>query len=132
MLERTTKSPDSFLGPIGKCLHGDVSSWPVAANFKSIPNPHFVKLPESVVDDLSADQHYAYKICSAIIEGVVDSDLQYLKAGSTVYSRWLTLGCHILRYYILVDEPSLNFEILKKFFFKFTSPAGLKSRQTVY
>ena len=60
----------------GKCLTGDVSSWPVAANFKSISNPQFVQLPESVVNDLSTDQHYAYKICSAIIMGVVDSDLQ--------------------------------------------------------
>ena len=45
MLDGTTKSPDSFSGPIGKSLTGDVSSWPVAANFKSIPNPHFVELP---------------------------------------------------------------------------------------
>ena len=55
MLDGTTKSLDSFSGPIGKSLAGDVSSWPVAANFKSIPNPHFVELPESVVEDLSAD-----------------------------------------------------------------------------
>ena len=115
MLDGTTKSPDSFSGPIGKCLNGDVSSWPVAANFKSIPNPHFVKLPESVVDDLSADQHYAYKICSAVIGGVIDSDLQYLKVGPIVHSRWLTLGCRILRYYVSVDEPSSNLEILANF-----------------
>ena len=96
MLDGITNSQDSFLGPIGKCLNGDVSSWHVAANFKSIPNPHFVKLPESVVDDLRADQHYVYKICSAMIGGVVDSDLQYLKAGPIVYSRWVILGYRIL------------------------------------
>ena len=67
MLDGTTNSPDTFAGPIGKCLTGDVSSWLVAANFKSISNPKFVQLPESVVNDLSTDQHYAYKICSAII-----------------------------------------------------------------
>ena len=39
MLDGTTNSPDTFAGPIGKCLTGDVSSWPVAANFKSISNP---------------------------------------------------------------------------------------------
>ena len=58
MVDGTTNSPDSFAGPIGKCLNGDVSEWPVAANFKAIPSPHFVKLPESVIGDLSADQHY--------------------------------------------------------------------------
>ena len=87
MLDGTPKSPDSFSGPTGKSLTGDVSSWPVAANFKSIPNPHFVELPESVIEDLSADQRYAYKMWSAVIEGVVDSDLQYLKVGPIVHSR---------------------------------------------
>ena len=115
MLDGTTNSPDTFAGPIGKCLTGDVSSWPVAANFKSISNPQFVQLPESVVNDLSTDQHYAYKICSAIIMEVVDSDLQYLKVGPIVHSRWLTLGCRILRYYVSVDEPSSNLETLTKF-----------------
>ena len=115
MLDGTTNSPDTFAGPIGKCLTGDVSNWPVAANFKSISNPQFVQLPESVVNDLSTDQHYAYKICSAIIMGVVDSDLQYLKVGPIVHSRWLTLGCRILRYYVSVDEPSSNLETLTKF-----------------
>ena len=115
MLDGTTNSPDTFAGPIGKCLTGDVSSWPVAANFKSISNPQFVQLPESVVNDLSTDQHYAYKICSAIIMGVVDSDLQYLKVGPIVHSRWLTLGCRILRYYVSMDEPSSNLETLTKF-----------------
>ena len=49
MLDGTTNSPDTFAGPIGKCLTGDVLCWPVAANFKSISNPQFVHLPESVV-----------------------------------------------------------------------------------
>ena len=82
MLDGTTKSPDSFSGPIGKSLNGEVSSWPVAAHFKSIPNPHFVKLPVSVIEDLSADQHYAYKICSAVIEGVVDQRLAIFESWS--------------------------------------------------
>ena len=47
--------------------------------------------------------------------GVVDSDLQYLKVGPIVHSRWLTLGCRILRYYVSVDEPSSNLETLTKF-----------------
>ena len=115
MLDGTTSSPITFAGPIGKCLTGDVSCWPVAANFKSISNPQFVHLPESVVNDLSTDQHYAYRICSAVNMGVVDSDLQYLKVGPIVHSRWLTLGCRILRYYVLVDDPSTNLETLAKF-----------------
>ena len=87
MLYGTTKSPQSFPKPIGKCLNGYVSSWPIAANFKSIQNP--VKLPESVVGDLRADQHYAYKIGSAIIAGAVDSKLQYLNVNPIVHSNGL-------------------------------------------
>ena len=68
MFDGTNKSGDSFSIPIEKLRSGgDVSSWPVAANFKSIPNPHFIKLPESVIADSSADQHYACNICSAIM-----------------------------------------------------------------
>ena len=72
MLDGTTKSSDSFSGPIGKCLNGDISSWTVAVNFKLISNPHIVKLPESVVDDFSADNpalclqdlfHYNWRNC---------------------------------------------------------------------
>ena len=87
MLDGTTKSPDSFLGPIGKSLSGDASSWPAAANLKSTPIPHFIKLLESVIADLSAYQHYGYKICSATIEGVADRDSRYLKVGPIVHSQ---------------------------------------------
>ena len=41
-LHKTTNSPDTFAGPVGKCLTGDVSSWLVVANFKSISNSEFV------------------------------------------------------------------------------------------
>ena len=81
----------------------------------SIPNLHFVKLPGLVVDDLSADQHYAYNICFAIIGGVVESDLQNLKVGPIVHSQWITLACRTFRYYISVHEPSSNLEILANF-----------------
>ena len=93
---------------IGKLFGGDVSRWPAAANFKSVSNLHFIKFPESV---------YAYRICSALIDGVVESDLQYLKVGPFVQSRWLCLSCCIslLRYYILLDKLSLNLEILANF-----------------
>ena len=47
--------------------------------------------------------------------GVVDSDLQYLKVGPIVHSRWLTLGCRILSYYVSVDDPSTNLETLANF-----------------
>ena len=61
-LDGSTKSPDAFARPIGKKLDSNVSQWPVVA-FKSIPNPHFPMLPNDVLEDLSTDQYYGYKIC---------------------------------------------------------------------
>ena len=54
-------------------------------------------------------------MCLAIIMGVVNSNLQDLKVGPIVHSRWLTLGCRILRYYISVDNPSSTSETLTTF-----------------
>ena len=59
-----------------------------------------MKLPEPVIADLSIDQHYGYKRCSAIIEGVVVNDQQCLKVGPFVHSQLLTFGSWIFRYYI--------------------------------
>ena len=55
-------------------------SWPVE-NFKRIRNAKFPELPNDVIEDLSTDQHYAYRICMAIITGEVDPDLECLDIG---------------------------------------------------
>ena len=98
-LDGSTKSPDAFAGPIGKKLDGNVSQWPVVA-FKPIPNPHFSSLPDDVLEDLSTDQYYGYKICLSVICGEVSDDLRFHDIGPIVHSRWLTLACRILRLYV--------------------------------
>ena len=105
-LDGTTNSPATFTGPIGKKLSGVVSDWPIA-QFKSIPNPHFPEVPPQVLDDLNRDQYYSYRICKAVMAGSVESDLQYLEIGPIVHSRWLTLGCRILRLHVFLDDPSM-------------------------
>ena len=87
-LDGATSGPDTFAGPIGKIIQGPVSSWPVT-QFKQVfvPISSFPKLPPYVIDDLSTDQYYAYKICLAIITGNCDDDLQYLEVGPVVHSR---------------------------------------------
>ena len=113
-IDGTTNSPDSFTGPIGKQLDGCVSEWPVAS-FKNISNVHFPDLPQAVVDDLSSDQHYAYRICMAVMIGSVDEDLQYLEVGPIVHSRWLTLASRILRLYVSKCNPSENLQSCARF-----------------
>ena len=70
-LDGTINSPDSFTAPISKQLDGCVLKRPIA-NFKNIPNKHFRDIPHLVVDKLSSNQHYAYRICTALMVGLED------------------------------------------------------------
>ena len=98
-----------------KCLHGPVSNWS-ADQFEqiSMPTSFFPKLPANIVNDLSTDQYYACRICWAIVNEVVEDDLLYLEV-RPVHSRWLTLGCRILCYYISLDKPSPILKVLVYF-----------------
>ena len=89
-----TFTPNSLSGSIGRQLIGAVSKWKVV-KFQSIPNPKFLVIPNSF-DDLSSDQYYAYRICSAIMLGSVDANLEFLEVEGLNHSCWLTLGCRIL------------------------------------
>ena len=96
-LDGTTKSPDSFTGVIGSHLNGTVSDWKVA-NCKPICNQNFPLVPSIVIDELSADQYYEYKICMAVMMGpsAINKDLEPLKVGGLSHARCLTLACGIL------------------------------------
>jgi hypothetical protein len=83
--------------------------------FKAISNENFPVLSTEVVDDLSTDQHYAYRISFAIMNGHLEDDLRLLEVGPIVHSRWLTLACRILRYYVSQKRPTKNLIILSKF-----------------
>ena len=45
-------------------MNAKVSIWPVK-NFEPIENANFPKLPDDIVDDLSSDQYWGYRICLA-------------------------------------------------------------------
>ena len=64
-----------LLNQSGKKLDSNVSQWPVVT-FKSITNPNFPMLLNNVLEDLSTDQYYGYKICWSVICGEVDDDLR--------------------------------------------------------
>ena len=104
-LDETTKSPDSFAGVIGSHLNGIVSDWKVA-NFTPICNQNFSLVGSSVIDELSADQYYGYRICMAVMMGpsAINKDLELLEVGGLSHARWLTLACRILQYYISVEH----------------------------
>ena len=84
-LDGVTSGPDFFSGPIGRQLNGTVSEWKVV-KFKSI-NPKFPVIPNSLTDDLSSDQYYAYRVCSAVMLGSIDANLEFLEVGGLNHSR---------------------------------------------
>ena len=49
------------------------------------------------------------------MKDIVDTDLKYLEVGGLCHSRWLTLGCRILRYYVSKSKPSRNLQILAEY-----------------
>ena len=56
--------------------------------FKSIPNSKFPVFPDSLMDDLSSNQYYAYRICSAVMLELLNADLEFLQVGGLNHSRW--------------------------------------------
>ena len=54
--------------------------------------------------------------------GSVDANLEFLEVGGLNYSRWLTLGCRILRFYVAQEKPISNLNTLAEFLSKFCFP----------
>ena len=85
------------------------------------------------MDDLSTDQKYAYQMCTAIMIGSVEPDLQYLEVGPIVHSRWLTSACLILRFYVSQSKPSSNLKHLVQFCMEVYFPSWfeIKRKHTI-
>ena len=102
-------------------MNAKVSIWPVK-NFEPIENANFPKLPDDIVDDLSSDQYWGYRICLAVMPGYSDSDLQKLQIGPIVHSRWLILACRIFRFYTSTKQPSKSLVQMTNFCLKIYFP----------
>ena len=74
--------------------------------------------PADVVEDLSTDQYYAYKICIAVMVGDLPRDIELLEVGELFHSRWLTLGCRVVIFYISEEKPSENLKAITEFCIK--------------
>ena len=121
-LDGSTKSPDKFFGPIGSMLNDIVSQWQVV-KFKSIPYLSFSILPSEIIDDLSTDQYYGYRMCWAIITGEVDEDVSHLEIGPLNYFRWFTLACRLPRFYVSQANPTKNLSFIVEFVLKVYFPS---------
>ena len=65
-LNESTVEPNAFSGPIEKNLVEPISNWEVLILIKlgrPIPNLSFLVLPQPLIEDLSIDHYYSYRIC---------------------------------------------------------------------
>ena len=113
--------PEHWSGPIGKSIKGTLSGTPVVT-FQPVPFPDFPGLPDEVVDDLSWDQKYLYRISMGVITGVVTDDLAAIEPGPPCVSRWNTLWSRILRLYIATLRPSHQLKRIVNMIIKFSAP----------
>ena len=93
---------------MGNNILEDLTELEVVA-FKKIPNPDFPVLEESVVEDLSKDQKYTYKVSHAIIKGEMPPDLANQEPGP-LGVRWGTLANRMMRKYVSTKRPSRKFQ----------------------
>ena len=99
-----TKGPDSLSGPVGSTLTEDIWKHPVVS-FKKISGK-VPALPDIVVQDLSRDQHLAYRYAHAIMSGVIEDNLVSQVLGPLCTARWVTTGLRIMCKYTRTVRPS--------------------------
>ena len=121
-----TSGPNSFKGPLGKSLEGDLTQ-PSTIRFARIKNNDFPQLSEEVACDLSSDQDYLYDICWRIIEGNLDEDFTLRQPGALNHARWLTLANRTQMKYATIKSPSKELKRLAHILFYAPSWFWIKS-----
>ena len=99
-LDGETLSNNKFSGPIGKILE-NVTDLDINEKFTKLKGSEdLIELSDNIIDDLSDDQKYGYKMVKAIREGHVPKYLELLEIGPINHSRWLTTANRILRLWV--------------------------------
>ena len=88
-------------GNLGKIIDDDVHLFEFNENFPVI-EPIFPlrEMPTHVINDLSTDQRYSYRVAKMIMTGIIDYDLIHLVLGTLTHSRWLPLANRLARLWI--------------------------------
>ncbi|KAG0718000.1 hypothetical protein GWK47_053344 [Chionoecetes opilio] len=96
-----TKKYPGHGGPIGKLLDS-ATDFEINSNFIRISvGPPLIKLPDKVIQDLSTDQRYGYKIVCAVRDGVLPAGLALSEIRPVNHSRWLTTANRLLMLWVL-------------------------------
>ena len=98
-LDGKTNSDHSFSGDLGKSLDNVVNL--EIKKFPRITTGHPpIDLPEEVIQDLSTDQKYGYRMVLAIRSGCVPVDLANMDIGPVNHAHWLTTANRFLRMWV--------------------------------
>ena len=118
-LDGKTNRVHTFVGPIGKALENVVN---LDINSKFVPitvGSPLIELDQDIIDDLSTDQKYGYRIVMAIRAGVIPADLANMDIGPICHARWLPFANRILRLYVskhgLKGKVLSNLKLLVEF-----------------
>ena len=104
----TTKSPNSFSGPIGKLCDKDLEHLP-QVNFVPIEGPlKDIDFPDEVINDLSSDQRILLEFTRGVASGSVNLRWLHHKIGPLNHARWLTLSIRILSLYVRGVVPAIH------------------------
>ena len=89
-IDGPTASGNTFCGPIGKLLPS-TQSLRYNSYFSSLATGEpLPELPPEVIQDLSWDQQYGYKMMKALEVGSIPEALQRMVIGPVSHARWLT------------------------------------------
>ncbi|KAF0706458.1 Uncharacterized protein FWK35_00034701, partial [Aphis craccivora] len=115
-IDGSTTGSQTFSGEVGKQLE--------SCEKKSVVQfqPISAELPELLIENLSSDQKYLYRIVSSVITGIFPEDLKNKSPGKMSHARWLTRANIILRIYVPIEVPSENLTILAMYVVKVYAP----------
>ena len=118
-LDGKTTSDNTFSGPLGKELN-NVVNLEINPRFKPITvGPTLIELEQEIIEDLSTDQKYGYRIVMAIRAGKIAVDLANMDIGPVCHSRWLTTANRLLRLYVskhgFKGKNLLNLKLIVEF-----------------
>jgi hypothetical protein len=105
-LDGKTTSSNGFSGVVGKLLNR-ATLLPIAQAFPTITiGKRPIELSRYVIDDLSTDQLYGYKMVLAIRTGNIPIDLIKMECGPVNHSRWLTTANRMMQIWVSVHGLS--------------------------
>ena len=109
-----TSGANSFVGELGDLIKDDVHLYEVDEKFEVLEFGHELRdIPDSIVEDLSTDQKYFYKIVKMVLSGDLDHDVLKQVVGPVNHSRWLTTACRLCRLWVSKHTLRKNSVIYK-------------------